>query len=185
MFSKFQEIVNYINIYIVPSKLDLCATLNRTKKEYFRYFWIFLYVLELNSFWPRRFSLNFKKLSIPSIFCLVNWTYVPRGNEHKVWFCPYFWSFSLYVLEHNSFLVSQIICKLQKIVNSISIYILPCKLDLCQIEQKVCFCRSFWLFLYVLELNSFSASQIFTKLQIFFYSINIYILSCKLDLCAT
>ena len=33
-------------------------------------------------FWTRRFSLNFRKLFNLSIFtfCLVNWTYVPRGK---------------------------------------------------------------------------------------------------------
>ena len=53
-----------------------------------------------------------------------------------------------------------------------------------RIERKVWFCRSFWLFLYVLELNSFLAPQIFPKLQEIVNSINIYILPCKLDLCA-
>ena len=82
-------------------------------------------------FWPRTFSLNFRKLVNISIFifCLVNWTYVPRWIEQKVWFCRYFWIF-LYVLEFNSFLASQIFTKLQKIGISINTYILPCKLDL-------------------------------------------------------
>ena len=53
-----------------------------------------------------------------------------------------------------------------------------------RIEQKAWFCRSFWIFFYVLELNSFSASQIFTKLQEILNSINNCILPCKLDLCA-
>ena len=39
--------------------------------------------------------------------------------------------------------------------------------------------------LYVLELSSFWASQIFTKLQKIVSSGNIYILSCKLGRCAT
>ena len=58
-------------------------------------------------FWCRRYSLNFSKLLILPIFifCLVNWTYVPRWIEQNVWFCRYFWIFP-YVLELNSFLAS-------------------------------------------------------------------------------
>ena len=64
-----------INIYILPCKLDLCVTWNRSKVTFCRSFWIF-------------------------------------------------WNFF-------HFLASQIFTKLQKIINSINIYILPCKLDLC------------------------------------------------------
>ena len=58
-------------------------------------------------YWPRRFSLNFIKLLFKFIFifCLVNWTYVPRWIEQKMWLCRYFWIF-FYVSEHNSFLAS-------------------------------------------------------------------------------
>ena len=43
-------------------------------------FWCVIY------FRPRKFSQNFKKLFTSSIskFCLVNWTYVPRG-KHRIW----------------------------------------------------------------------------------------------------
>ena len=48
-------------------------------------------------FWPHRFSVNFRKLTILSIFifCLVNWTYVLRKIEQKVWFFTFsttFWN---------------------------------------------------------------------------------------------
>ena len=103
------------------------------------------------------------------ILCLVNLTYVPRLNVRKLWFWRSFWifMFKFYILEHNSLLASQIFNKLQKILYSINIYILPCKLDLCAtwIDQKVWFCRYFWIFLYILDLNLHLASQIFTKLK--------------------
>ena len=54
----------------------------------------------------------------------------------------------------------------------------------CRNEQKVWFWRSFRIFLYILKLYSFSASQIFTKLQKIVV-LPIYILPCKLDLCTT
>ena len=41
------------------------------------------------------------------ILCLVNWTYVNRWIEQKMWFYRYFWIF-LYVSKLNYFLVSQI-----------------------------------------------------------------------------
>ena len=54
-----------------------------------------------------------------------------------------------------------------------------------KIEQKVWFCRSFWIFLYVLELNSVLTTQNFTILQKNVHSINIYIFTCNLNLWAT
>ena len=96
----------------------------------------FVYIFEsfCNSipFWRHRFSLNFRKLLILSVFIffLVNWTYVPCWIEQKVWFCRSFCIF-FWVLELYSFLASQIFSKLQKIVDSINIYISSGKLDLC------------------------------------------------------
>ena len=85
---------------------------NKTKVWFCRYFWIFFYVSEFNSFLTLQISLNFRKLLRKSIFivCLVNWAYVSRWIEQKVWCCRYFWIF-LYVLEHNLFLASQIFNK--------------------------------------------------------------------------
>ena len=80
IFTKLQKIIAKIQIYILPCKLDLCATLNRTKSVILSIFWNFIH------FWPSIFSLNLKKMLILSIFifCLVNWTYIPRRIEQKV-----------------------------------------------------------------------------------------------------
>ena len=130
-----------------------------------RSFWIFLYVLELNSFLASQIFTKLQKIvkNFIFIFYLVNWTNVPRWIEQKVWFCRYFWIF-LYVLELNSFLTSQILIKLLKIVNSFNIYILPCKLDLfATLNQTKSVILS--IFLNFPRLNSFLALQIFTKIQ--------------------
>ena len=92
----------------------------------------------------------------------------------KVWFCRLSLIF-LNFLELNSFLALQICTKLQKIVNSNNIDILPCKLDLFVTWKKCDFVDIFVFF----ELNSFLALQICTKHQKIICSINIYILPCK------
>ena len=149
--------------------------------EFFSTFW------NLIHFWPCRFSLNFRKLLLKSIFifCLVNWTYVPRWIEQKVWFCWYFWIF-LYVLELSSFLVSQIFTILYKIVKFINIYNLPCNLDLCaKLNQTKSVILSTFLNFPPRSRTSFIfVPQIFPQLQKIDNYINIYILPCKLDLYA-
>ena len=57
--------------------------------EFFSTFW------NLIHFWPRSFSLNFRKLLIRTIFifCLVNRSYVSHGIDQKVWFWRSFWIF--------------------------------------------------------------------------------------------
>ena len=138
-------------------------------------------------FWPRKFSLNFRKLFILSkfIFCLVNWTYVPRRIGQKVWFFGSFWIF-IYVLEFNPFLhfwprrFSLIFGKL----------FMPSIFIFCPVKwtyvTRIIRTKSMGLSislnfsLYVLELNTFLASQIFTKLQKIVYSIDIDILPCTL-----
>ena len=75
----------FINIYVLICKLDLCATNNWIKVQFWRSIGIFLW--SLIHFWPRRFSLNFKYLLILSIFifCFVDWTY--SGIERKPRLC--------------------------------------------------------------------------------------------------
>ena len=48
--------------------------------------------IKIKHFWPHRFYLNFRKLLNLSIFvfCLVNWTYVPRWIEQKCDFVDIF-----------------------------------------------------------------------------------------------
>ena len=118
-------------------------------------------------------------INVPKLPDLVNLTYVPRLNVRKLWFWQSFWIF-FYILELNSLLASQIFNKLQKILYSINIYIIPCKLDLCAtwIDQKVWFFRYFWIFLYILDLNLLLASQIFTKLKKRVNSIKIFNVPC-------
>ena len=75
IFTKFEKIVNFINICILPCKIQIL------------YLYFTRHVLEkLKHFRSRIFLLNFRKLLILSIFifCLVNWIYVPRGIEQKV-----------------------------------------------------------------------------------------------------
>ena len=129
---------------------------------FWRYFWIFLYVLELNSHLTWQIFTKLQKIitQIHIYIVLCKLDLMATLNGTKEWLFRYFWIF-LYVSDLNSLLTRQIFTELQKIVTLIHIYILPCKLYLCAMLNRIkeWFCR------YVPELDSFLAWQIFTKLQ--------------------
>ena len=62
-----------------------------------RSFWILLYVLALN-FRPCKISINFRNFFVLLIFIfsLINWTYVPRKIEQKLWYYRSIWIFFLF-----------------------------------------------------------------------------------------
>ena len=99
--------------------------------EFFFTFW------NLIHFWPRRFSLNSRKLLILSIFifCLVCWTYMPRELNKMYDFVDIF-EFSSMFWNLIYFWPRRLSLNFKIIVNSINIYILPCKLDLCSCSTR-------------------------------------------------
>ena len=145
-------------------------------------------IFSVNDFQQLKVSTNFRKLFTQQtfIFCLVNWNYVPRWIKQK---CDFIFIFEFSSTFRNviHFWPRTFSLNFRKFfILSIFIFCLVnCTYMPCKIEKICDFVNLFWIFLYAPELNSFLASKIFTKLRIYFYSINIYIMPCKLNLCAT
>ena len=119
-------------------------------------------------FKPRKLLMNFRQIFDLRMFTfyLVNWTYVPREIEQKVHFLDLFkFSSTFWNLIH--FRSRKFWLNFKKLL--LKFIFIFCLVNCTYVprwfEQNVWLCRYFWIFVYVLELKSFSASQTFNKFQ--------------------